>query len=50
MQLWEMNPDGSDRQQISNYEGGIADYLYSPDNQKVILIANVKSKPNTSDV
>ena len=50
MQLWEMNPDGTDKKQISNYEGEITDYLYSPDNSKVILIANIKSKPATSDI
>lgn len=42
MQLWEMNPDGTDRVQISDKEGGISDYLYSPDDSRVILICGVK--------
>ncbi len=50
MQLWEMNPDGSERVQISDYEGGINDYLYSPDNTHVILIANIKYGERTVDV
>ena len=49
MQLWEMNPDGTERTQISNYEGGINDYLYSPDSKQVILITNVKWGERTID-
>ena len=49
MQLWEMNPDGTGRTQISNREGGINDYLYSPDSKQVILIANVKWGERTTD-
>lgn len=41
MQLWEMNLDGTNRTQISNREGGINDFLYAPDNSRVLLIANV---------
>ena len=50
MQLWEMNPDGTGRIQISNYDGGINDYLYSPDSKHVILIANIQYGERTSDV
>ena len=49
MQLWEMNPDGTGRTQISNREGGISDFLYSPDSKQVILIANVKWGERTTD-
>lgn len=49
MQLWEMNPNGTGRTQISNREGGINDYLYSPDSKQVILIANVKWGERTID-
>ncbi len=30
VQLWEMNPDGTERTQITNRAGGINDYLYAP--------------------
>ena len=34
-QLWTMAPDGSDRRQVTDVEGGITDYLYSPDETKL---------------
>ncbi|MDR1591954.1 MAG: S9 family peptidase [Prevotellaceae bacterium] len=50
MQLWEMNVDGSNRVQISTREGGISDFLYSPDNSQVLFIADVKYGERTVDV
>ncbi len=50
MQLWEMNSDGSERTQISNKEGGIADYQYSPDNSLVLLIAEIDNKQSASNI
>ncbi len=40
-QIWEMNLDGTGRRQLSNESGDIADYLFSPDGKKVILIKEV---------
>lgn len=40
-QLWMMNADGSGRQQISYAPSDVADYLFSPDEKKVILIMEV---------
>ena len=40
-QLWMMNADGSGRQQISHAPSDVADYLFSPDEKKVILIMEV---------
>ena len=37
-QLWKMNADGSNRQQISFSDKEVDDYLFSPDETKVILI------------
>ena len=50
MQLWEMNPDGSERKQLSSYEGGIDDFKFSPDESKVLFIAQVKYGERTSDL
>ena len=50
MQLWEMNPDGSERKQLSAYEGGIDDFKFSPDESKVLFIAQVKYGERTSDL
>lgn len=50
MQLWEMNPDGSERKQLSAYEGGIDGFKFSPDESKVLFIAQVKYGEHTSDL
>ena len=41
VQLWEMNPDGSGRTKISNIEGGITGFKYSPDQTKILYTAEV---------
>ncbi|PLX13276.1 MAG: peptidase S9 [Marinilabiliales bacterium] len=41
VQLWEMNPDGSERTQISNIDGGITGFKYSPDQTKVLYTKEV---------
>ncbi len=50
MQLWEMNDQGSARVQISNIKGGISDYLFSPDESKIIYIANVPYGKRTVEI
>lgn len=40
-QLWMMNADGTNRKQISHAPHDVADYLFSPDEKKVILIMEV---------
>lgn len=47
-QLWKMNVDGTNRQQISNTKSDIADFLFSPDGKKVILVMEVDQKPQHS--
>lgn len=49
-QIWEMNPDGTERIKISNVEGGINGFSYSPDEKKVLYMKNVKYGERTSDV
>lgn len=48
-QIWEMNPDGTGRVQISDIEGGISDFKYSPDEKKVLYIKNIKSVKKAND-
>ena len=48
-QLWEMNADGSNPQRISNVEGGIEGFTYSPNQTKVMNIKKVKSTKTASD-
>ena len=48
-QLWTMRPDGSDRRQVTNIEGGISDYLYSPDEKRLAYIKEIKFGKSASD-
>ncbi|HEY9115664.1 MAG TPA: peptidase S9, partial [Bacteroidales bacterium] len=41
VQLWEMNPDGTGRTQISNIEGGITGFKYSPDQTKILYTKEI---------
>ena len=50
MQIWEMNPDGRERKQLSSYEGGIEGFKFSPDESKVLFISQVKYGQRTSDI
>jgi len=49
MQLWTMNDDGSNRKQISTREGGISDFNFSPDETKLLFVADVKYGERTVD-
>ena len=49
-QIWEMNPDGSGRRQLSHYEGDIEGFSFSPDESKVVFIAQVKYGQRTTDL
>ena len=48
-QIWEMNPDGTARKQLSDYEGGIDGFSFSPDGSKVLFISQVKYGERTVD-
>ncbi|HZH73288.1 MAG TPA: S9 family peptidase, partial [Mariniphaga sp.] len=49
-QLWEMNPDGSGKKQVSNIEGGISGFDYSPDLSKIYYIKSVKLDQDIHDL
>ncbi len=50
MQLWIMKSDGSDRTQITNREDNINDFLFSPDESKLLFISDVKYGKRTADI
>ena len=50
MQLWVMNADGSDRRSVSNVEGGIQGFLFSPNEKRVVMIGSVKYARTAQDV
>lgn len=49
-QLWEMNPDGLGRKQLSNEEGGIEGFKLSPDEKKIALVKTIKTRKTTADI
>ncbi len=49
-QLWEMNPDGTGRRQLSHFDGDIEGFKFSPDESKVLFISQVKYGTRTSDL
>jgi len=48
-QIWEMNPDGKERTQLSSVEKGIEGFKISPDGKKVLFISTVKSFETSAD-
>lgn len=48
-QVWEMNPDGSERRQLTNDKSDIEGFLFSPCETKAILIKRIKIKDTTAD-
>jgi len=49
MQLWVMKADGTDRKQISDRKEGINDFSFSPDETKLLFVADVKYGERTAD-
>lgn len=49
-QLWECNPDGSGAKQISEIEGGISGFAYSPDQSKIYYLQSVKLDNDIHDI
>jgi dipeptidyl aminopeptidase/acylaminoacyl peptidase len=50
VQLWEMNPDGIGTKQVSNIDGGISGFNYSPDGSKIFYIKSVKLDDDIHDL
>jgi dipeptidyl aminopeptidase/acylaminoacyl peptidase len=49
MQLWEINPDGTGKWQVSEIEGDISGFNYSPDMNHVAFIKEVKVKSGLNE-
>jgi dipeptidyl aminopeptidase/acylaminoacyl peptidase len=49
-QIWEMNPDGSEKKQISNINDGINGFLYSPTMDNILVIKDVKMDKTVNEV
>ncbi|MHB9056337.1 MAG: S9 family peptidase [Paludibacteraceae bacterium] len=48
-QLWTMKADGSRRTRLTDIEGGITDFIFSPDETKLLYVADVKYGERTAD-
>ena len=48
-QLWKINADGSGKKQLTDREGGINDFSFSPDESKLLFVADVKYGERTVD-
>lgn len=49
MQVWTMDQEGKNRKQLTQKEGGIQDFKFSPNEKKILYIANVKYGTRTAD-
>ena len=50
VQMWEMNPDGSDKSQVSEIDGGIFGFQYAPDMSKIYYLQTVKLDNDIHDL
>ncbi len=50
MQIWEMNPDGSEKTRITDFPGGINGFDYAPDMRKIVFIADVKMDKTANEI
>ncbi len=49
-QIWVMDADGSNRRQISDYEGGINAFSFSPDEKSILFVSDIQFGKRTADV
>jgi len=50
VQIWEMNPDGTNKTKITNIEEGINGFSYSPDMKNILYIKDVKLDKTVNEV
>ena len=50
IQIWEMNPDGTERRQLSDFDGDIEGFTPSPTGDKMLFVAQVKYGQRTVDL
>lgn len=50
MQVYEMNPDGTNWQKVTNSKESIIDFLYSPNLEHILLVKEVKVLPELKEI
>lgn len=48
-QVWEMNVDGTPRHRLTDYDGDIEGFAFSPDGRRLLFIAQVKTVSSVKD-
>lgn len=48
--IWMMNPDGTEREKISDFDKDIEGFAFSPDETKILFISQVKYGERTQDI
>lgn len=48
-QVWEMNVDGTARHRLTDYDGDIEGFAFSPDGRRLLFIAQVKTVSSVKD-
>lgn len=48
-QVWEMNPDGTERRQLTNIEAGIDGFMFAPDMKSIVYAKSVKLDKTVKD-
>ncbi len=49
MQIWKMNDKGKKQEQLSDIKGGVNDFMFSPNEDKILFVSNVKYGERTVD-
>jgi dipeptidyl aminopeptidase/acylaminoacyl peptidase len=50
MQIWEINPDGTQMHKITNQKKDITTFRYAPTNDKILFTSDVKVKKTVHDI
>jgi dipeptidyl aminopeptidase/acylaminoacyl peptidase len=50
MQIWEMNPDGSDQKPITKIAGNVESFLYAPTGNRILFTQSVKMDKDAHDL
>ncbi|MDR0368765.1 MAG: S9 family peptidase [Bacteroidales bacterium] len=50
MQIWEMNPDGTEKQQISRIEGGVDGFQYAQTQNRILFTKTIKMDRDVHDI
>ncbi len=50
VQMWEMNPDGSNKKQVTDIEGGVNGFKYAPTMDRILFTKDVKLDQTANDI